>query len=291
MLYVKPKDVKYTTMAMYVDEVVKKGKDGLTKEEENKVFEYLYHLSFMLAHKHKYFNSAKYYEDFSVYLATSVMFRLLYNPKLYKYDKNGEPELAHIKSCLNYMKSIIYGRKVVFEQETYSQKFSNESLEYEISNSEYLFSTQIRNTVSEFTAVDIKLYIKDLGKTIKYLLAKSPYKSDRILFKNIYISCLLSMTNSITLSKKDIDNINELYSSSEAKQNYINKVYKNNRDNCVVMYHLDDTMKDYITILVREIYSVVKEDIKSLMNSHIPINDDVLSDIVFLELEDDIEVY
>lgn len=291
MLYVKPKDLKYTTMAIYVDDVVKKGKDNLTREEENKVFEYLYHLSFMLAHKHKYFNSSKYYEDFSVYFATSIMYRLLYNPKLYIYDDSGEPLMPHIKSCLNYMKSIIYGRKVAFEQENYSQKFSGASLESEINRSSYLFSKQIRDTISGFVAVDINLYLKDLGKTIKYILSDSPYKSDRILFKNIYISCLLSVTNSVTLSKKDVDNIKELYSSPEAKQNYINKVYKNNRENCVVLYHLDDSMKDYITVLVRKIYSVVCDDIKSLMNSHIPINDDVLSDIVFLELEDNVEVY
>lgn len=54
MLFTKP-PIKYTDMAIYVDEIVAKGKDQITEKEAETVFEYLYHLGFMLAHKNKYF--------------------------------------------------------------------------------------------------------------------------------------------------------------------------------------------------------------------------------------------
>ena len=53
MLYKKPKNLKYTTMCMYIDKKVAEG--SLNDEEAQIEFEYLYHIAFMLAHKHKYF--------------------------------------------------------------------------------------------------------------------------------------------------------------------------------------------------------------------------------------------
>ena len=93
-LYTKPKNLKYVDMCIYIDGKVKEGNP--TEEEINLIFEYLYHLSFMLAHKHKYFNESHYYEDFSIYFATEVLYRLFYNPKLKKLDENGDPILTPI---------------------------------------------------------------------------------------------------------------------------------------------------------------------------------------------------
>ena len=96
MLYTKPKDVRYVDMCIYIDNIVKRGDPS--EEEINLIFEYLYHLSFMLSHKHKYFNESHYYEEFSIYLATEVLYRLFYNPKLNKVDDDGNFRVNCVKS-------------------------------------------------------------------------------------------------------------------------------------------------------------------------------------------------
>ena len=64
MLFTKPNDVRYVDMCIYIDEIVARGNP--TEKELEKVFEYLYHLSFMLAHKKKYFKRYFYYEEFAI---------------------------------------------------------------------------------------------------------------------------------------------------------------------------------------------------------------------------------
>ena len=66
MFYSKPKDVTYTGMAIFIDNHPLFNVDIIDPELENKIFEYLYHLSYMLAVKKCFFEKAKDYDDFSL---------------------------------------------------------------------------------------------------------------------------------------------------------------------------------------------------------------------------------
>lgn len=279
MLFKKPKDLKYTEMCIYIDHLVERGNP--TEEELDTAFKYLYHISFMLASKHKYFNQTHYYEDFAIFFATEVLNRLFLNPKLHAPE--GEPSLSPIKSCLNYMKSIIYGRKVLFEQQNYSQKFSN--INRGISPG-FFFNDKIRDTAVSYLECDVDLYLKTISKVVKHrVYKKSHYRNDPVKMKNIYVSCLLSILNSITFTQADIDNIKNTYSLPDSKFKYITKAYKNNRENCIILYHLPENMRSYIKVLVREIYKDIENDIKEMSSSNLPISEGVLSEIVYLELD------
>lgn len=280
MLYKKPDDVRYVDMAIWIDALVERGNP--TEEELEQAFKYLYHISFMLANKHKYFNQGHYYEEFALFFATEVLKRLFLNPKLEAKDGE-EPALTPIKSCLNYMKSIIYGRKVVFEQQNYNQKFSN--VDRGISTS-FFFNDKIRDSAVSYLECDMDLYFKTVSKVVKHEVYKNNhYKKDREMMKNIYISCLLSILNSITFTQADLDNIKNTYSLPDSKFKYIARIYNKNKEDCVVLYHLPQSMYSYIKVLVREIYRAIENDIKEMSSSTMPISDNVLSEIVFLELD------
>ena len=105
MIYQKPKDVTYTQMAMFIDKHAYD--ENSTNELNNLIFEYIYHLVEMLAYKAKFFNRYSYYDDFAIYVASSVYLRLK-NPKQFEYDNNGNPKLKRVKSILNYIKTILY---------------------------------------------------------------------------------------------------------------------------------------------------------------------------------------
>lgn len=281
MLYKKPKNLKYTTMCMYIDKKVAEG--SLNDEEAQIVFEYLYHIAFMLAHKHKYFKESHYYEEFAIYLATDMINRLFYNPKLNKLDENGEPILKPIKSVLNYMKSIIYGRKCVFEKENYSQKITTFDNNLNYANT---INLKLKDSLLYNQESNVDIYLETVSSTVKKVVyTNNHYLNDKLLMKNIYISCLLSVVNSFTFTQTDLKNMQNTYTLPDTKYKYIAKLYKLNRDNCTLLYHLDNSFYNYITVLVRKIFNELQKDLVYLSKEDVTISDSVLSDIVFLELD------
>ena len=276
MLFQKPKDMKYTDMCIYVDKIVARGNP--TEAEQNTIFQYLYHIAFMLAHKQKYFNASHYYDEFAIYFATSVMQRLFYNPRLSEVDENGDPVLAPIKSVLNYMKNVCYPRKVEFEQENYSQKYTETFDTREWSQS---FN---RDPYEEVKETDILFYLRDLPKTIKYLIYEHNfYKNDKVMMKNIYLSCLLSFLNIITFSEADKEKFETAYTSVDAKYRLLAKIYAKNRTEGIILYHLDAEYEDYIRVLVNKIFRYLKQDIMEISNQY-TISDEVMTNILFLEV-------
>ena len=114
---------------------------------------------------------------------------------------------------------------------------------------------------------------------------KVDVQNDKVLLKNVYVSCLLSVINSLTFTEIDLDNIKNTYSLPESKYKYIDKLYKKNRDNCVVLYNLPEKYHDYIQIIVRKIFTKLKEDINYLTKNDVEISNDTLSELVYLELD------
>lgn len=276
MLFSKP-NIKYTDMCIYVDDIV--NKDEPTEQELNKCFEYIYHIGFMLAHKHKYFNKSYYYEEFAIFLATEIMYRLFFNPKLNEVDENGEPCLPRVKSVLNYMKAVIYGRKVEFEQQNYSQQISKHSDE---SNFSYAYNEDLYKSLKE---TDVTLYLNSLSTTIKHLVyTNNFYKNDKLLIKNIYISCLLTVLNGLTFTKQDTDKLHNTYSSIDSKYRLLGRLYSKNREEALILYHLDDEFKDYIKILSNKIYKQIKDDLSELSSQSFALSDDVITNMLFLEI-------
>lgn len=264
-------------MCIYVDDIV--NKDEPTEQELNKCFEYIYHIGFMLAHKHKYFNKSYYYEEFAIFLATEVMYRLFFNPKLNEVDENGEPYLTRIKSVLNYMKAVIYGRKVEFEQQNYSQQLSKHSEE---SNFSYAYNEDLYKSLKE---TDVTLYLNSLSTTVKHLVyTNNFYKNDKLLMKNIYISCLLTVLNGLTFTKQDTDKLHNTYSSVDSKYRLLGRLYSKNREEALILYHLDDEFRDYIKILANKVYKQIKDDLSELSSQNFALSDDVITNMLFLEI-------
>ena len=276
MVFQKPRGVKYTDMCIYIDNIVARGDP--TEEEQNKIFEYLYHLSFMLAHKRKYFNQSFYYEEFALYFATQIMHRLFFNPRLKELDENGEPVLSPIKSVLNFMKGIIYGRKVEFEQKYYSQKYAD----FEDGN--YLYSFN-KDPYESLKSTDIELYLKGIKKTVKHIVyEKNYYKNDRKLMKNIYLSTLLTVLSGLTFSNSDSYKLDNTYSSIDSKYRLLTRLYSKNRENSLVLYHLDDSFESYIKVLSNKVYKTIKTDLAEMSSQNYAISDAVMTNILFLEI-------
>lgn len=274
MLYKKPKGVKYTDMAIYVDNHI-----YTDNYDEDLVFVYLYHLAYMLARKNNWFKRADYYENYSVYTATRVFLRLT-NPKQYIIKEDGEPKMNKIKSCLNYMKMIAYPCKVDFEQQEYAQTLiDKEDDEYSI---QYTFSAQLADSIDKMNLVEFKYCLGDIIETARNYIDKIPYRTQSKKWENIYLSCLLTYLNSITIRKTELNRLRGLKNQMSAVY-FLDEAYASEVGDNVILYHLKDNMHDYIYVLTNGMRKAMANDLCNLLHTYIP-STSGMKNLIFNEL-------
>lgn len=274
MLYEKPKDVRYTDMAMYIDSHIYSG-----DYDEDLVFIYLYHLAYMLARNNKWFKKADYYDNYAVYTATRVYMRLI-NPKQYELKENGEPKMSKLKSCLNYMKMVAYPCKVDFEQMEYGQTLvESETDEYSM---QYTFAAQLSDSIDKMNLVEFNYCLGDIIKTARNYIDKIPYRTQSKKWENIYLSCLLTYLNSITLKNKDISRIQGLKNKKNAIYS-LEDLYAEEIKDSVILYHLNDNMHDYIYVLTKCMRKAMANDLSYILHTYVPSNSN-MQNLIFNEL-------
>lgn len=241
MTYTKPDKVRYVDMAIWIDEHAYSD-----HYDENTMYQYLYHLSNMLAHQACYFNKSEDYDQFSLFSASRLYLRLN-NPKQFEYTEQGSPKMEPIKSILNYIKKVLYPYKVDFEAEF---NLNNEKDIQIISTGTFDLGSYLVDTASVYDQLGFSLSTYDLSKVIKTHLCKIPYKKNSPEWINIYLSCMLTLLDSITLSKHQTLRYNN---SKRDKTELLEKIYAELRHNPPILYHLDKSMSNYISVLVNEI--------------------------------------
>ena len=262
MTYTKPKDKSYTDMCIYIDDHI-----YTDNYNEELVFEYLYHIILMLALKAKLFNRNCYYDGFAIFAASRVFFRLT-NKKQFQLNDSGEPVMKRIKSVLNYIKSTLYYLKVDYEQQEYAQSVISEE-----TDCTYNYDNVVRNSIKDLSLVEFELTMNDIAKTCKMFLKTIPYKQTSAEWMNIYTSVLLTFMNSITLRNKSYRRIEHLSSTHRLKDSHLQDMFLTEKYEKPVLFHLDDSMSDYITVLTRQLRKIVAKDLSSII--HTSVSDEI----------------
>ena len=251
--YVKPAGVKYTDMAIWID-----NNAYADVCDDEKLYEYLYHIAKMLAYNGKYFDRNSYYEDYAMYVASAIFMRYRDN-RQFEYNEDGTPKLKKIKSVLNYAKRVSYPLKVKFERETYAPQPEYDAVKYD----QVSLHHQLIGSIDE-----MNVYMHDIPKTVRHFMRKIPYKEGTSEWANIYLSCLLTFINSVTLSNDNRSKLSEL--SAGVSYDSIEKMYEQSREDGVILYHLDDRMYDYIKVLSNEIRHIIYADLSQSLHSYVP---------------------
>lgn len=281
MIFQFPAGTTYAGMASYVDRHAYRTE--LTPFQEGRIYEDLYFLYHMLAVKGKLFRDFADYDDFSLYAATETFLRYK-NPKQFELNESGEPRLEKIKSCLNYVKGTLYPYKVRYEQ-TYFSRASDkvESLDEYDETTEYSFRRSLETSVDELARVEFDTCLGTLCEVSYAFIKATPYGSDRIEFKNVYISCLLTFLNSITLSYRGKKRIEEAKRDIYRSPEIIENIYKEELADPVILYHLEPSMKDYIYVLTKEMKHTMAVSLTHRFLADIPVSS-VLSGYTMGEL-------
>lgn len=258
-LFKKPKDVRYVDMAIWID-------NNFYNEDcdYDKAYTYMWLLAYMLACKAKYFNSKSEYEEFASLLAYSTYQRMINKDKV------------KIKSVLNYMKSIMYFRKAMFDSQRHQEIINPDYDNWDASSFKERYRSILEKSNRDRLISDVLDILKETSSVIKSNIPKT-YKSNKVLYKNIYISCLLSMINNLTLPTKLEsyleDKLKRYPSFNEAKY------YKKHLDNEIILWHLHDNMKTIIRMILNKTNKYLINEIKDISDDF-KVSDNEFNDIV-----------
>ena len=159
-------------MAIYIDE-----HRADPVRNDDLIYQYLYHLVYMLARKRCFFHRPVQYDDFSLYAATKVFLRI--------FDKRcfaDPPTLTPVKSCLNYIKRVLYPYKVSWEQSTFDQSDATRMPGVDSSVLNCAQYPALWSANREFACVDFKLYLSSLHLIVREHLKRSPYTADPVVW-------------------------------------------------------------------------------------------------------------
>ena len=257
MTYSKPAGVSYTQMAIYIDQHI-----YTDNRNDELIYQYLYHLSLMLANQGAYFSSAEDYDSFALFSATKLFLRLT-NPKQFEVAEDKAPKMKQIKSILNYIKKVIYPYKVDFELE-FNVEDKNVDV---ISVGTFDLGSHIIEQTSLFDQMSFSLSLESVASIVKAHLQKIPKRKHSAEWNNIYISCMLTLLNSITISNYQLREFKKL---KQQKPELLERLYTELRYEEPILFHLPESMGNYIQTLVNELRHVLAAEIGWKEDCYIP---------------------
>ena len=239
MRFERPIGVKIVDMCKYIDDNIYTVE--LDEKTKNLIFLYLYHIIYSISMRHNYFYYEPDCDEFSFYLAEKCYWRLV-NPKQFE---EGDNSLPKINSILNYIKSIIRGRILTWQQQ---DKFSELLEDYHddegqtygnfIDTCQYV--NQLRDEIDSTIDIhnEVFLEIEDLPKLASKVASLTQFKNDKQMVHRLNMSLILSFLNELKGNKK------------------------------IICWNLDKGMEDFIKILLNRLKKMFVEKINYLMSSN-----------------------
>jgi hypothetical protein len=151
------------------------------------------------------FNNFQDYDPYAFYAANRLYFALRKN--YLNQGKTIKGKLIRpIKSCLNYMKALLYPMKIEYQNETFREIISEEFVSKKFDS--FTFREQMRDDARASQGINEQFrdFVKDsflhIGDLADEVLKKSPFSPRSIDYKKLKISLMLNAINSLKLKKK-----------------------------------------------------------------------------------------
>jgi len=246
MLYTKNDDKRYTMMCKEFDEEFPR-----PDRNDTKLYKTMYLVFYMLACKENFFNNNfRYYDEYAQFAATTIYTRFL--KKLSKGEK--------VKSLLNYAKASMRFLKTMYQNENFETVISPE---HGVDTDK--LSTNIHDAiVSDYSsglAEDIQRELASIDNVINDVLDDTNYSHDKLIRHRLYISCMLTLLDSITLPR-DSYLLKSRAKGKNVNDNVFVEALAKERDNQPILWNLDSTMSSTVKIIVNR----VRKDLSSAIN-------------------------
>ena len=254
--------------------------------DKEQLFDALYNIAYSVSFKHKMLPKFEDYEPFALFAASKLYMRLT-NPKQFLPDDDPK-KLKKVKSILNFLKTTLYPMVVDYQQENYAQRFSLEDEREDLVETAKDLRHEVVKSVSkqytDILRIDFEYYLNKICYTIKGFLKTTPYAEDKLTLHNLYLSCLMTLINQITLCNVNKERLQNKIDKGYRTDDFINRIYKEEQLTSVVVYHLNPSMKNYISTLVCRIRNLIINDLRDLIGAAQP-TDAVVQAVMSSSLE------
>lgn len=259
--FAKPSNMRYVDLCIYID------KTFYTPErDDSKCFEYMCILAYMLANKANYFTSTDDYTAYACFLAQST------------YQRMANPNKVKIKSVLNYMRSIMYFRKVSYLRDSFSEVIDPEyNKEW---NSDLYIEKETKRLESKNHYL-LQELIFDILQSIPQVIKDNipeVYKRNKLTFRRLYLSCLISFLSQITLNK-DREDYYEAKQETVTTFNDSEYLNKHRGDN-LRYWRISSDLEPVVKIVLNKTKHSLIQDIYETMDEF-KIDQDELEDLNF----------
>lgn len=265
----RPRGLKYTDMAIYIDNNLQYiAEPNLYPEIESRIYEYIYHIVYALACKSGYFKNFADYDLFSCYAASELFLSMRKKQMNAGKEVRGK-EVIPVKSSLNFIKATIFPLKVNYQRDTFAT-----ILDPKINEEVDLIETSARENIQRDYRNDLEeSYIdalKCIPQFINEVIAETPFRSDPLVCKKLYLSIILTLLNDITVPNKLKNKLKKKLDGNLANKYKIklSDAYTDNI-NSEIIWHIDEDISSYIRLLVRK----VKKKFSCELNYYIHAND------------------
>lgn len=258
MTYQKDPKITYNQMAMYIDE-------NIYKENNNEalIYEYMYHIIYMLSKHYRYFKHNDDYDRFALFMASRIYMR--YQSKdQFVLKEDGTPKLEKVKSVMNYIKQTIGVYKIKYQKKEYSQTISKEEYPLDV---EYSFDNILNTYINKLNICEFGLMFDNIDKTCKHFLKSIPYKENSVMWLNIYLSVMLTFLNRVTVIPQVNDN--NILSKTRYKEYQLTDLYNELSKQEPILYHLPEHMSNYIDVLSKQLKHILAKDLTEIYHTNI----------------------
>ena len=257
-------------MAIWIDE------NACLKEvDQEKLYQYIWHLCNILAFKWKYFYDPRDYDEFALFAAGKV------------FERYTNTKLPKIKSSLNYIKKVLYPYKAQYQTQFYCENITEEKLGSYDTKYDPDLEWDLQDKCSGLNQSEFKIYLEDIAKTIKGIIERIPTKKNSSEWNRVYISCLLTFLDLITPETRQQARFEDLTKSDTVKTNFYKMMYKIPKNYKPILYHLDPMFSAYVLLLVKEARITIRNDLNDLLYSSVPTKDLYLDAVACIRGEDD----
>lgn len=210
-------------------------------------------------------------------------------PQIVKRKVNGEEVdvelkqgdkgwLYPIKSCLNYMKQVLYVKKCQFVAEEFEYTTNTDNPELVDAFKDYAQHSVIESN-NDLLVCDIDLYFRTIDKIIKSEVKNGVYGNDKVIVWKLYTSCLLSLLRNLTPSNKNKIKIDKSVDRVTYSEELLTDIMYEENKTAPVVYGLSDEYLDYVAYLLQRIKTQIVKDIQELSDEY-NMSDEMVEDIL-----------
>ena len=259
MLYTKNDDKRYTMMCKEFDEEFPR-----QDRDDNKLYRYLYLIFYMLACKENFFqNNFADYDKYAQFAATTIYMRFL------KKLEHGE----RVKSILNYAKASMRFLKTMYQNEEFETIISPEH-GVDTTKLAANIHDSIVSDYNEGLVEDMEMTLCSIADVINDVLDETQFANNELMRHRLYISCMLTLLNSITLPR-DSSLLKSRGRNKNTNDALFIEALSKEREKPAIVWNLNENLANQVKVIVNKVRKDLSESINEVSKDH-TLPDDVV---------------